>query len=229
MGIYRKFVLAVLLPLCLAAYCDADTRIIVRVEDYAGVTPTTLTRAEKVTARILHKAGIDIVWQNHSRSETWRNQEPPGKQERHFDSHDLRLIILSRRMALRLESDGPGVNFSLGMALPGGEKGYGSVAYIYYHRVQKLVQLVERPARDDHVILGHAVAHEIGHLLLNTAMHSASGIMHVPWDETHLVRAFEGLLVFTPAEAEQMQARFRDRLTDRNSLEVLHQHQITVL
>ncbi|MDP2996993.1 MAG: hypothetical protein Q8N47_05850 [Bryobacterales bacterium] len=128
---------------------------------------------------------------------------------KHFESSDITLRILSRRMALRLGPDGHGVNSSLGMALPGGEQGLGSLAYIYFHRIQKLARLVERHTRTEEVILGHAVAHEIGHLLLNTPMHSAAGIMHVPWEGTDLARALEGGLVFTPAEAAQMQANLR--------------------
>ncbi len=211
MGIGGKIVWAAFLPLCLAVHCEAETRVTVLVDDYAGLTPGALGRAEKVAARILHRAGIEIVWQNRSRSGTGTDQEAPKGEGRRFDSPDVTLKILSRRMAQRLQPDGHGDDFSLGMALPGGEQGFGSVAYIYFHRIQKLVQLVERHTRDGEVILGHAVAHEIGHLLLNTSMHSAAGIMYVPWEKTHLTRAMEGLLLFTPAEAEQMQANLRVR------------------
>ncbi len=50
-------------------------------------------------------------------------------------------------------------------------------------------------------ILGHAVAHEIGHLLLATDAHSLMGIMKDNYDKDDLFAMGKGHLLFGPDEA----------------------------
>jgi hypothetical protein len=56
-------------------------------------------------------------------------------------------------------------------------------------------------------ILGNAIAHEIGHLLLNNQSHSASGIMRGDWNLWDLRNASYGYLLFTPQQAKAIQTR----------------------
>jgi hypothetical protein len=56
------------------------------------------------------------------------------------------------------------------------------------------------------VLLGHAIAHELGHLLLGTSEHLRYGLMAGHWRDTDLDRASFGLLLFSPAEAARMRA-----------------------
>jgi predicted SprT family Zn-dependent metalloprotease len=51
-------------------------------------------------------------------------------------------------------------------------------------------------------ILGHVMAHEMGHLLLPANSHSQSGVMHADWDSEQLLRMVKGLLQFTPEQGE---------------------------
>jgi predicted aspartyl protease len=60
-------------------------------------------------------------------------------------------------------------------------------------------------------ILGYAIAHELGHMLLRTSHHSSVGIMIAKWGPVDLRRAAEGLLGFTPQQAEYMRAEIADR------------------
>ena len=50
------------------------------------------------------------------------------------------------------------------------------------------------------VLLGHAIAHELGHLLLGTSAHARYRLMAGRWRNTDLDRASVGLLLFSPAK-----------------------------
>lgn len=55
-------------------------------------------------------------------------------------------------------------------------------------------------------ILGHAIAHEIGHLLLASDTHSLFGIMKADYDRKDLVILGEGNLFFTAEEARLLRS-----------------------
>ena len=63
------------------------------------------------------------------------------------------------------------------------------------------------------VILGVAIAHELGHVLLGTTGHAPNGLMGARWSVADLHLAEVGLLRFRPQEAAQM----RSEVVRRNS------------
>jgi hypothetical protein len=82
---------------------------------------------------------------------------------------------------------------------------------VFYDRVTKVGDSISEDA-----VLGNIVAHEVGHLLLGTGQHSASGIMAASWSHKQLVSAAQGLLRFDRAE----RARLRDNVGRRSRLEI---------
>ena len=72
-----------------------------------------------------------------------------------------------------------------------------------------VVDRVERLAngRDGErgILMGHVIAHELGHLLLETPEHSVEGIMRARWGQSDLDRAAQGLLLFHPSQGPRMQ------------------------
>jgi hypothetical protein len=62
------------------------------------------------------------------------------------------------------------------------------------------------------LLLGHVMAHEIGHLLLGVNSHANTGLMHVPWDRDQREKAYLGTLLFTNKEAEQIRHQAAARL-----------------
>jgi len=62
-------------------------------------------------------------------------------------------------------------------------------------------------------ILGHAMAHEIGHLLLNSSAHSPVGIMQGEWDKRELTHLQAGRLLFTSEQSHLMRAEVLARQT----------------
>ncbi|MEZ5360760.1 MAG: hypothetical protein R2748_00055 [Bryobacterales bacterium] len=62
------------------------------------------------------------------------------------------------------------------------------------------------------VLLGHAIAHEVGHLLLGRNSHSVSGLMAAKWEGAALVMAGHGRLAFLSAEADEVRRQTELRL-----------------
>ena len=60
-------------------------------------------------------------------------------------------------------------------------------------------------------ILGHGMAHEIGHVLLHHAAHSPAGLMRSPWHPTEFENMVGGNLHFTSEEAERIRTEVRRR------------------
>jgi hypothetical protein len=57
-----------------------------------------------------------------------------------------------------------------------------------------------------YIVLGHAMAHEIGHVLLGSSEHASSGLMQARWTPATLRLASAGLLAFRREEAERIGA-----------------------
>ena len=56
-------------------------------------------------------------------------------------------------------------------------------------------------------ILGHAMAHEIGHLVMGVNSHSTSGLMRAGWKANELRAMAERHLLFSKQEGERMRIR----------------------
>jgi hypothetical protein len=79
----------------------------------------------------------------------------------------------------------------------------GCMSQIFFRQVQDFAYTYEV---DLGTMLGHVIAHEIGHLLLPVNAHSPTGVMQPYWDR-YLVRdAVQGLLTFTEAQAARLRA-----------------------
>jgi hypothetical protein len=55
-------------------------------------------------------------------------------------------------------------------------------------------------------LLGHAAAHELGHLLLRSDAHSPAGIMRASWEVKDLWRLPHAGLIFLPGQLRAVQA-----------------------
>ena len=137
------------------------SEIAIRIYNHAKVPSPVLECAEQKAARVFHKAGVEIRWIDCSLAH--RGNMPECRKGPH--GTPLVLKILSRPRANRFESPAGTFGFAL---LP--EDGSSGVhAYIFYHRV---IQRAEEPMVSRSLILGHAIAHEVGHLLLGSGNHS---------------------------------------------------------
>ena len=77
---------------------------------------------------------------------------------------------------------------SLGYALVALEQGRGTLATIYLDRIRSIAR---RTGVDAGRLIGRAIAHEIGHLLLGTSRHSAAGLMRARWSDREVQLDFQ--------------------------------------
>jgi hypothetical protein len=66
-------------------------------------------------------------------------------------------------------------------------------------------------------LLGHTLAHEIGHILQGTDAHTPTGIMKARWTMDDFAAMVANALTFMPLDAERMRERiavFRSRSTN---------------
>ena len=196
-----SFILMAHLPGLAKTLLDADKtgpslRLTVRVFNYAQVSPETWNLAQEVAAGILYRTGIETHWLKCSLSS--EGKLSPADCEQPLEPSDLVLRLVPVSAATRAQfGDG-----TLGIAAQP-ENGTSASASIFYHRVE---QLARGGTASVPVILGHATAHEIGHLLLGSNSHSPLGLMRARWSRQDLQNAAAGNLLFMPEQAEAVKA-----------------------
>jgi hypothetical protein len=181
----RKVFVVLLFVEALGAIALAGTRPVslqIYVYNEAGVPQKFLLPAEQRTGRILRVAGIESLWLDcraGTSAQGCAGLLPP-------DTLIIRIIHDSRN----LNGDVFGAAF-LGL------DGSGVYANVFYDRLRRF----ERDRQISPVaLLGHVMAHEIGHLL-GLSSHSNLGIMQAAWDEDQLRRAERGELLFSAEES----------------------------
>jgi hypothetical protein len=139
--------------------------------DQANVPAETLTCAKAEATRLFRAAGIRIAWERpSSEAPEDRGIDMTSPACQRSDNHRYIVVRLQRRTPANICVG------ALGFALPFAHT--GAHVSIFYDRVEALVQSVNIAA---YVILGHAMAHEIGHVLLGSSEHSEGGLMQGCW------------------------------------------------
>ena len=192
----------VLLPATLAAEAPAIT---VRLFDLAGVPETTLSQAVALTTQIYAEAGVTLKWV----SEAAPKAEPAGGLSFRPNPSPIEVSVrlmpkhLSDRMVRRGSP-------RMGVAYAAGEKDYRYLASVFYDRVEDAA-----PALDDvslPELLGHIMAHELGHLLLGPNAHARGTIMACPLESGEFRFLRRGQLRFSPKQAAQLRAQTAGRV-----------------
>ena len=181
-------------------------RIQVRVYDHEVMPAADQTVALRAAAGVLAAAGIDVRWVRCGEDASTDNPQacdtPIGRAE--LSVRFVRLPGLpSARGKLRL-----------GYSLVDTAIGEGELATVYVDRVH---WLAVQAGADSAVVLGFAVAHEIGHLLLGTNAHAASGLMRAVWSRIELQHGELADWLFSPAEGSTMRASIAKREGLRSS------------
>ena len=171
------------------------SQISVRVYNYAEVPRKVLSSSVEEARNIFQKAGIESLWIMCRAGGTPQKHVPLC--ERDLSTGGITLKILSASMAARLGAHWEHLGFALSSKTPGA----GLDAWVFYHRVEELARF---RIADRSLILGAAMAHEIGHLLLGPKAHSPSGIMRGKWHRQELELAAQGYLLFTVKESKEM-------------------------
>ncbi|HVG69902.1 MAG TPA: hypothetical protein VM819_03300 [Vicinamibacterales bacterium] len=169
----------------------ARTKVVARLYNTAQVPAVTRDNALAVATRAL-SPGIEIVW---------RSCDLPQVCGAVLTTGEL-VIRLVRTRAGR----GNGAAFALGDALIDMAAGAGVFATIYVDRVEQMAEISEI---DREVLLGRAIAHELGHLLLMTNAHTSSGLMRARWTAPVIRRSHPGDWALTKGDIATIQKRLR--------------------
>ncbi len=126
----------------------------VRIFNYADVPSAEFAKAWKETRRIFRRAGVDT---------TWTDCAIPGENA----ASNPRCIAKTKASDIVIRIIPAVENFKnhneFGVALIPSGRGFGKYASIFYDRVEGYV---ERWRTSEGLLLGHLIAHEMGHLLL---------------------------------------------------------------
>jgi hypothetical protein len=172
-----------------------NAQLILRVYNYARIDPVSLASSEKVAAAVFQNVGVAIVWVDCPLSQV-QSARYPACQEG-MGTTDLVLKIIPHYMAMKLEAQ----NEPLGIAKPCPESEPACELSVLYYRVDELATRGYRADR----ILGHVIAHEVGHVL--GSGHSDVGIMRGEWSRYDLQRISWGLLLdFTDDQSRQLRS-----------------------
>jgi hypothetical protein len=173
-------------------------RVTISVFNDAFVSQKALRGAEDVASRVFASADVQIEWMNCGRaSETAEEQQACAATA--FPEH-LHIRIIQRS----LMQNAP----TLGLSYLD-KDGSGCQAEVFYQAVAEVVAQSEVNVA---TILGNAMAHEVGHLLLGTNSHSAEGIMRAHWNPPDLAAASKGLLVFSERQKDEIRTKLDSKL-----------------
>jgi len=175
-------------PVAAGADAATSTPIVLQVRDTSDLHRDTLDRAREVVDRTFLAVGARIIWRLQSPSS---EEGPQGLL--------LTVVICSRAVTETFDVSPT----TLGVA-PGSPAKQGRRAYVFYDRIQGFARahgLAVGP------LLGHVIAHEVGHLLLPFGSHSSSGLMRGRWTPVDLRRNTRGGMAFTADQAGLIRAQ----------------------
>src|SRR5215469_868206 len=167
------------------------TEVTVRIRDYAHSEPLVRQHAEQVAGGILQKAGLATRWIDCPVS-----SPDIGACSSPVSNLDFFVNLLPLSMSDHLHLPG-GV---LGSAIEGNGKTFGFIASVFYDVARD--RAADRQV-DFGELLGDAIAHELGHLLLGTNSHSGRGLMCAFWSGNQLSLGARGLLEFSDKEIKR--------------------------
>ena len=179
-------------------------KITVRTYNYA-ISSGLLARSEGEATVILNHAGLEVAWVNcllEGREEGNYSgcQVPMG-------AADFVVKILTAREADRFTH-----HEVLGQALECAKDWIGCSAYVFHRNFQEIERYVDATEAQ---LLGHALAHEIGHLLLGPNSHTSIGVMRAHWRQQDFLTIARSYLFFT----DQQSRRIRDEVSARDTIQ----------
>ncbi len=172
----------------------AKLGITLRMYNYA-ISRALLSHAEDEAATLLDRTGIHVTWLDCPTNSAGLLNDPECAAPMQGTDFVLRIITAEKAELL------PAHHEAMGAALQCLRQEVGCSSYVFYRDVQKLAR--EGDASESQ-LLGHALAHEVGHLLLGPNTHSPVGIMRAGWNEQDLHRISRDGLRFTSEQAGQI-------------------------
>jgi hypothetical protein len=174
-------------------------RIAIRMIGSAHIPARTLANAKRLAGDILRGVGVEADWVDCDSA--GRPCLQPVKPT------DFWLQLLARRPQAvpgSLEPDATG--YALVVPDCHDACGYAAVSY------PAVRAAADEMHNDPALVLGAAIAHEIGHLLLGRDSHAPEGVMSRRLGPKQIVEAGRGTLRFLPDQAQQVRAEVLARM-----------------
>jgi hypothetical protein len=169
-----------------------EIKVTVLVHNYAHLPKQILSDAKDRASLIFHKAGVEVEWADCP----LKDEDPSLYPEcpATVDASQLFLRILPK---------------TAGKMQDGGQAFVAArIANIFWNRVEEQAQRLNVSAAR---VMGHTVAHELGHLLLGSNSHSSVGIMTARWDAPTMTRICQEGLYFNSQQSELIRSEMKKR------------------
>ena len=171
--------------------------VTIRTYNYAALCASKLSESRAEAAHIFRQAGIVLEWVEC---------RVPGSID---GAACMEPLLVGRDLMLRLvdRAPSPGERIvALGESILDREQRGGVLMTVDVFPVRAIA---ERASAAVSVLLGRAIAHEIGHLLLGSPEHPRLGLMRAFWSHDELRGAKPALWGFSSREAAQMRETLR--------------------
>jgi len=184
-------VFCLLPPVAAESAPPARIEVGARVYNTARVAPSITDAALATATRLMTAGAVDVAW---------RNCDVPSA----CATVPVREFVI--RLVRAQARDADGAPFALGEASIDLSEQAGVLATIYVDRVERMAELSEA---DPALLLGRAIAHELGHLLLATNSHSSSGLMRAQWTAKEVRGNSAGDWILARKDAEAIRRRLQ--------------------
>jgi hypothetical protein len=163
---------AVLLALTSPAVAQAPTDgVSIRVYDYASLGRTERDAALDAARAIVAETGVNSDW-----------HDCDSRMSCDADARGLVVRIIREPGAAAVPADG---RRALGYSVIDSTTSSGKLATIFINRVEFSAR---GAGADVSTLLGRAIAHEVGHLLLRSDEHGEAGLLRSVWTDRELSR-----------------------------------------
>ena len=182
---------------------EPPAMVVVRTYTYVNAPLEMVQSARREAQAVLRHAGVDIMWIDCA--------VKPG--DRQSDPAACRDLLRANEVMLRImaaKTTGAGWQTSLGYSMIDPNDARPVLSTIYLDRVRALAQSARV---DGSAILGRAIAHELGHLLLRSSRHAAEGLMRALWSQAELRGREPEHWQFSDREALEIRAAIVTRTT----------------
>lgn len=168
--------------------------IVIRSYNNFGVPAPDLAVAREHAEAIFQQAGLNIAW-----TDCWVGGSRQGPAARCEGPVGGDIVLRLQKTAGTNGSKFVSMGFSL-------VETAGATPFLSTVFVDRVQSVARGAGIDARRVLGLAMAHEVGHVLLNNNMHAAHGLMRADWSRNELRRKDAAAWHFLETEAAHLRA-----------------------
>jgi hypothetical protein len=208
-GLRCLFLLVSCAAVSTATHADAQIQgldeLIIRTYDPQNLVGDRVAAASRTTDEILLQTDVAVTWRHCDLPLAAPAAVGPASQAGQTIPDDpCHLAVAANHLVVRIVAAPPtALPRALGFTYVDRSPNLSWLATIFGDR---LITLADRLRQPPEVLIGRAMAHELGHLLLETPFHAKRGFMQAAWGDDLLRRNRPSDWRFTPREATSIRA-----------------------